>query len=64
MFFLFCIIGKIKTHSLLPHYETPEKSNDERPSEYDIAVAIPFSVVALREARKNELINGHALQCW
>jgi hypothetical protein len=32
----------------------------ERASDYDISIAIPFSVVTITE--KNEPINGHALE--
>jgi hypothetical protein len=36
----------------MSQYETPEKSTNERASEYDISIAFPFSVVTVSKPQK------------
>jgi hypothetical protein len=40
-----------------------KKVTNERASEYDISIAVPFSAVTKSNPSKNEPINGHALEC-
>jgi hypothetical protein len=47
MYFLFCIIVKYKTRSLLSQYEAPEKVTNGRASECDISIAFPFPAVTI-----------------
>jgi hypothetical protein len=55
--------AKMKTRSLSSQYETSEKITNKRASEYDISIAIPFSVVKMSKPKKKIAINGHALEC-
>jgi hypothetical protein len=59
MFFLFGIIGKIKTRSLLSQHDSPEKTN-LRASAYDFSIVFPFMVVTTSKPN-NKKYNGYAL---